>query len=491
MTHKNEAISKEQSLEIAEKQIKQSKNNFSVIVIGAGPAGLAAAIYTGREGVPTGIMAGKEPGGQLMGTTSIENYPGFQSIQGPQLMENMKKQAENLESVTILPYEVKEIIYEKDTNDMPFTIITDQGTFYAFSIIVATGSTINRLNIPGEEKYWGKSVSPCATCDGALYKNKNVIVVGGGDSACEAALSLTSHAETIYLCVRKDFLRASRIMANKVKQEKKIRILFNTEIVSLEGDAENITTIKAIDNKTNKTFSFNDEYETNISGIFVTIGHSLNTKLIENYITVDTEKGVVKCEGRSQKAHPEGIFVAGDLSSPEKQAITAAGSGAQAGMETNAFLLQKNIGYNFYEKNREYFFKACDTKQTQENPIQETIENKTTTSYKKVKTLSEYKQIKENEKGHYLLCITSQTCPPCKRLKNETFTSYLLQNDSLPIYVIAIENSEIKKEVEKESKKKITSIPTTFIMHEDQALATKVGFMNLKELEEWIKKNKR
>lgn len=298
---------------------------YDVIIIGSGPAGLTAAIYTTRADLKTLLIAGGKWGGQLMLTTLVENFPGFpEGIQGPDLMQNMRKQAEHFGTEFI-----DEDFVSADFSQKPFKITASNKTYEGKSVIIATGADTKWLDVPGEKEKIGRGVSSCAPCDAVFFRNKNVIVVGGGDSAMEEALVLTKFATSVTLVHRKEEFRASEIMQKRVKENPKVKILFNSEVIEVLGE-QNVTGVKIENNKTNT------QTEMPIDGVFVAIGHIPNTSQFKD-IDLD-EAGFVKVHDHFL-TNKEGVFVAGDVHDAHyKQAITAAGYGCSAALEAERWL---------------------------------------------------------------------------------------------------------------------------------------------------------
>jgi len=301
------------------------ENIYDVIIIGSGPAGLTSAIYTTRADLKTLVIAGGKWGGQLMLTTLVENFPGFpEGIQGPELMANMRKQAEKFGTEFL-----DEDFVSADFSKKPFVITASDKTFKTKSVIIATGADTKWLDVPGEAEKIGRGVSSCAPCDAVFFRNKDVIVVGGGDSAMEEAIVLTKFASSVTLVHRKDSFRASEIMQKRVKENPKIKIMFNSEIIEVLGE-NSVTGVKIKNNKDNSTS------EMPINGVFVAIGHMPNTKVFKD-IDLD-EAGFVKVHDHFL-TNKEGVFVAGDVhDSHYKQAITAAGYGCAAALEVERWL---------------------------------------------------------------------------------------------------------------------------------------------------------
>lgn len=304
---------------------------YDVIIIGSGPAGLTAAIYTTRANLKTLIIAGAKWGGQLQLTTLVENFPGFpEGIQGPELMSNMRKQAEHFGAEV-----VEEEFVSGDFSEAggPFTIKTGSNEYEGKSVIIATGADTKWLGVKGEMEMIGRGVSTCAPCDGPFFRNKKVIVVGGGDSAMEEAHVMTNYASEVILIHRSESFKASDIMVRRVKENPKIKMVLNTEIKEIVGD-QKVESVKLFNNKTN------EESDMAIDGVFVAIGHIPNTKVFQG-IDLD-ERGFVKVHEHFH-TNVEGVFVAGDVHDAEyKQAITAAGYGCSAALETEKWLNKMN-----------------------------------------------------------------------------------------------------------------------------------------------------
>lgn len=298
-----------------------------VVIIGSGPAGYTAAIYAARADMKPLIITGKEPGGQLMLTSDVENWPGeSDGVLGPELMEKLKKQAERF-GTTIMDGEVTSV----DFSSYPFSLKTDDETIEAASVIISTGAVAMWLGIPGEERLQGKGVSACATCDGFFFRDKKVVVIGGGDSAMEEATFLTKFASEVIVLVRRDELRASKIMQKRAMDNPKISFMWNTEANELLGK-EKVEGVRVVNNKTGEEETIEAE------GYFAAIGHKPNTEIFKDYLDLD-EKGYIKRQANSTKTTIEGVFAAGDVVDPYyRQAITAAGLGCMAALDAERWL---------------------------------------------------------------------------------------------------------------------------------------------------------
>ncbi|MFW0862690.1 MAG: thioredoxin-disulfide reductase [Candidatus Komeilibacteria bacterium] len=305
------------------------EDKYDVIILGSGPAGYSAGIYTTRAELKTLIVLGGEVGGQLTTTTDVENFPGFpEGIMGPELMMKMKEQAEKFGAVTVpeaaVSIEVK--------GDKEFIVKTDSNEYMGKSVIVATGASAKWLNIESEKKLRGHGVSACATCDGFFFKEKIVAVVGAGDAAMEEANFLTTFAKKVYVLVRKskEEMKASKIMQERAMENPKVEFIFNTEVKEVLGE-DKVVGVKTINNKTN------EEKDIDLDGLFIAIGHKPNTDFLKGVVKLDS-KGYLEVENNT-KTSVKGIFAGGDVADYRyRQAITAAGSGCMAALDVITYL---------------------------------------------------------------------------------------------------------------------------------------------------------
>lgn len=304
------------------------------LIIGSGPAGYTAAIYASRANLDPILYEGIQPGGQLTTTTEVENFPGYpEGTTGTALMEDLRKQAQRYGA------DVRSgIVTEVDLLASPKRVVVDGKTeLYTHTVIIATGASAKYLGIPDEEKYAGMGVSACATCDGFFYRNKVVAVVGGGDTACEEAIYLAGLAKKVYMIVRKDHLRASKVMQDRVFKNEKIEILFETNTLGLFGEngVEGAKLVKRKGESNESTF------EIAIDGFFLAIGHKPNTDIFAQQLRLDGVGYIVTQPGRTKTSIP-GVFAAGDVADPHyRQAITAAGTGCQAAIEAERYLAEQ------------------------------------------------------------------------------------------------------------------------------------------------------
>ncbi len=306
-------------------------NTTKLLIIGSGPAGYTAAIYAGRANLSPTLLEGPQPGGQLTITTEVENFPGFpDGVDAGELMDSMRRQAERF-GTTMLP----NVATSVDLGVRPFRITLDDGSQWeADSLIIATGASAKYLGLADEQTYMGKGVSACATCDGFFYRKKVVAVVGGGDTACEEANYLAGLAQKVYLIVRKPFLRASKIMQERVFSNEKIEVLFETNTLGLYGEDG----VEGAHLVYRKGESDERRYDLPIDGFFLAIGHHPNSELFTPWLQTDAE-GYLLSEGDSPRTSIPGVYVAGDVADPRyRQAVIAAGSGAKAAMEAEKYL---------------------------------------------------------------------------------------------------------------------------------------------------------
>lgn len=306
------------------------------LIIGSGPAGYTAAIYTGRANISPVLYEGLQAGGQLTTTTEVENFPGFpEGVTGPQLMENMRSQAMKFGADIRMG-----IVTKVDFNQRPFKIeIDEEKELLADTVIIATGASAKYLGLDDEKKYAGMGVSACATCDGFFYRNKTVAVVGGGDTACEEATYLAGLAQKVYLLVRKPYLRASKIMQDRVMGNAKIEVLFEHNAVGLYGDngVEGVHVVRR------KGEADETRYDLPIDGFFLAIGHRPNTEVFAPFIDCD-ETGYIITKDGTPRTNVAGVFAAGDVADTQyRQAVTAAGSGCKAAIEVERYLVENGL----------------------------------------------------------------------------------------------------------------------------------------------------
>ena len=308
-----------------------ANNTTQCLIIGSGPAGYTAAIYASRAALNPILYEGLQPGGQLTTTTVIENFPGYpEGVDANQLMAAMREQAVNL-GADVRPGYVTAV----DLSQRPFRVTVDESeTILAETLIIATGATAKYLGLPSEDKYRGLGVSACATCDGFFYRGKDVAVVGGGDTACEEATYLAHLCRKVYMIVRRNVLRASKAMQERVMNTENIEILWECQTQEVLGDANGVTGVRLV-RKSGEVF------EKPLDGFFLAIGHHPQSDLFKPWIDTD-ENGYILTDGKSSRTNLEGVFAAGDVQDPQyRQAIAAAGSGCRAALDAERYILSK------------------------------------------------------------------------------------------------------------------------------------------------------
>lgn len=308
-----------------------TENTTRCLIIGSGPAGYTAAIYASRANLSPVLYEGIQPGGQLTITTEVENFPGYpEGITGPKLMEDLRKQAQRFGA------DIRRgMVTSVDFGVRPLQVTIDDGMVIAAdSVIIATGATARFLGLPDETKYSGMGVSACATCDGFFYRNRTVAVVGGGDTACEEALYLSNIAKKVYMIVRKPYLRASKVMQQRVLGKENVEVLFNTNTEGLFGEEflEGAHLVEHLGTEQER------RYDILIDGFFLAIGHKPNTDVFRPWVEVD-EAGYIKLQGITSQTNVPGVFAAGDVADPHyRQAVVAAGMGCRAALDAERYL---------------------------------------------------------------------------------------------------------------------------------------------------------
>lgn len=305
---------------------------FNVVIVGSGPAGLTAALYAARANLAPLVLEGPEPGGQLMQTTDVENFPGYpEGVLGPKMMEDFRNQATRFGAdcrygtVTAIDFE-----------NRPYRLtVNDEFDIHAKTIIISTGASAKWLELESEQKLRGKGVSACATCDGAFFRNEHVVVVGGGDTAMEEAIYLTRFADKVTVIHRRDELRASKVMQDRAFSNEKIGFIWDSELIEVMGE-QLVQGVKVRNRKTGEVTTLSD-----VTGVFVAIGHKPNTDLFKGVLTMD-DVGYIITKGQSTQTDLPGIFACGDVMDPiYRQAVTAAGTGCKAAIDAERFLVEE------------------------------------------------------------------------------------------------------------------------------------------------------
>ncbi len=298
-----------------------------LVIIGSGPAGSSAAVYGGLLGMPTTVISGFSKGGQLMGTSYIENYPGVKRIEGPALMQIMHEQAQSFKAEFI-----EDEIESVDFKQWPFVLHGVLGDYKALAVVVTTGATPKKLGVEGEDQYWGRGVSSCAKCDARFFEEKDVVVVGGGDAAVEEAIQLAPHVKSITILVRSNRMRAVNHMQEKLDGYPSVKVVYNKIVQEVVGDGKKVVGVRVVDAMTGKNELVSAE------GVFLAIGHHSNTDLFQGQLEL-RNSGHIALESRSQATSVIGVYAAGDVEDDLcRQAIVAAGHGAQAAIEAGNWL---------------------------------------------------------------------------------------------------------------------------------------------------------
>nr|XP_043609154.1 thioredoxin reductase NTRC-like isoform X2 [Erigeron canadensis] len=445
----------------------------NVVIIGSGPAGYTAAIYAARANLKPvvfeGYQIGGVPGGQLMTTTEVENFPGFpEGITGPDLMERMRNQAERW-GAELFQEDVEFI----DTNSRPFTVQSTDRKVKCHSIIVATGATARRLNLPREEEFWSRGISACAICDGAspLFKGQVLAVVGGGDTATEEAIYLTKYARHVHLLVRRDQMRASKAMQDRVHDNPNITVHYNTETLDVVSNTKGqMSGIKI------KKHDTGEESVLEAKGLFYGIGHSPNSQLLEGQVDLDSA-GYILVEDGNAKTSVEGVFAAGDVQDHEwRQAITAAGSGCIAALSVERYLVSNDLLIEFHQPHTEEVKKELTPRDVQEG-FDITI----------TKHRGQYALRKLYHESPRLICVlyTSPTCGPCRTLK--PILGKVIDEFDQNVHFVEI---DIEEDPEVAEAANIMGTPCVQFFKNKEMIRSVSGVKMKKEYREFINANK-
>jgi thioredoxin reductase (NADPH) len=377
---------------ITKQYLLQTENIVPVVILGSGPAGLSAAIYAARAKRHAVVLHGDKPGGLLTETTWVENWPGSEKILGPDLIEQMKKHAQEF-GVQFL-YDTVESV---DFSHWPFAIKTQDGlVMYALTLIIATGAAPKRLGIVGEEQYWGAGVTSCAVCDAPFYKDKNVIVVGGGDAAIEESIQLASYAKKVTILVRGDHMRAAGRMQDLVKNNKKIGIEYNKIVSEILGDGDRVTGVRVVD------VALGSNSIVPVDGIFLAIGHKPNTDLFKEKLNINKD-GYILIKSPSQQTSLEGVFAAGDVEDfTYRQAGVASGSGIRAALDADRFLAKHGFTDDMaIELNDKLFFPP---------------KSYTDRTIRIVNALGDFQEAIAEETVPVMVDFYAEYCPPCMQM---------------------------------------------------------------------------
>lgn len=449
---------KKHEVELNLDQAMQSENVVPVAIIGSGPAGLSAALYIARAGMKAFLFAGPTPCGQLTQTTFIENWPGREKVLGIDLMHDVKHQAELFGACII-----SDTITYVDFSTWPFAMKTEEGReFKALSVILATGAHPKTLSIPGERKYWGKGVTTCAVCDAPFFVDKEVVVVGGGDTAAEEAFELAPYAKKVTVLVRGNAMRASVSMQKRMLESDNIEIQYNKELKAVYGNDEHVTSIDIYDSKLNKLEN------RPMDGVFLAIGHTPNSEIFKKDLKVD-DLGYLVMKGRSQAASVPGVFAAGELQDPTyRQAAVAAGEGIKAALDAASFLY--SVGFNTkvghaLEKN---FF---ETFSDEKIDLQEII------------TLKDFEKHVIKQKGLVVIDFYSKSCPGCVQMLPSLESLAIHMKEKVSIVKCNIFNAlDVRRELKHNLGLPVKTVPTIFIFKDGKFLARSSNLMSKKEL---------
>ncbi|GMN54688.1 hypothetical protein TIFTF001_023815 [Ficus carica] len=450
-----------------------AKGVENLVIIGSGPAGYTAAIYAARANLKPvvfeGYQVGGVPGGQLMTTTEVENFPGFpDGITGPDLMDRMRRQAERW-GAELFQEDVESI----DVKNSPFTIQSSEREVKSHSLIFATGATAKRLGLPREDEFWSRGISACAICDGAspLFKGQVLAVVGGGDTAAEEAIYLTKYARHVHLLVRKDQLRASKAMQDRVFNNHNITVHFNTETVDVVSNLKSQMSgilVRKVDT--------GEESVLEAKGLFYGIGHSPNSQLLKGQVELDSS-GYVLVEEGSAKTSVEGVFAAGDIQDHEwRQAVTAAGSGCIAALSVERYLVSKDLLIEFHQPQTEEV-----KKELTDRDVQEGFDISLT------KHRGQYALRKLYHESPRLICVlyTAPTCGPCRTLK--PILSKVIDEFDQNVHFVEI---DIEEDPEIAEAAGIMGSPCVQFFKNKEMLRTVSGVKMKSEYKEFIESNK-
>jgi thioredoxin reductase (NADPH) len=449
---------KNQLLHLDLDQAVKLENVVPVAIIGSGPSGLSAALYVARAGMKAFVFAGPTPCGQLTQTTFIENWPGREKVLGIDLMNDIKHQAESFGACII-----SDSIISADFSTWPFSLKTEEGReFKALSVILATGAHPKVLSVPGEKKFWGKGVTTCAVCDAPFFIGKEVIVVGGGDSAAEQIFELAPYVKKVTMLVRGDSMRAAKLMQQRVLAYDNVQVEYNKQVRGIYGDDTGVKTIEIYDAKTEEVAT------RSIDGVFLAIGHTPNTQLFKKDLKLD-ELGYLMMQGRSQQTSMPGIFAAGEIQDKTyRQAAVASGEGIKAALDATSFLYE--LGYN------------AKIGQALEDNFFETFSDEHI-ELQEINRLTEFNKHVIDQPGLVVVDFYSKICPGCIRMlpSLESLAHHL--KNKINIVKCNVNNSiEILKELQWNRGLQVKSVPAIFIFKDGKFIARTNEILSKKEL---------
>ena len=439
-------------------QALKLENVVPVAIIGSGPAGLSAALYIARAGMKAFVFAGPTPCGQLTQTTFIENWPGREKVLGIDLMNDVKHQAEFFGACII-----NDSVVSADFSKWPFSLKTEEGReFKALSIILATGAHPKILSVPGEKKFWGKGVTTCAVCDAPFFIGKEVMIVGGGDSAAEQVFELAPYVKKITLLVRGESMRAAKLMQQRVLAYDNVEIEYSKQIRGIYGDDEGVKTVEVHDIKTDEVVS------RSVDGVFLAIGHTPNSQMFKKDLQVD-DLGYLVMQGRSQQTSVPGVFAAGEIQDREyRQAAVAAGEGIKAALDATSFLYELGFNSKIGQILENNFFESFSDEHLELPEISRIVD---------------FNKYVLGEQGLVIIDFYSKTCPGCIRMlpSLESLAHHL--KDKITIVKCNVNSSiEILKELKWNRGLQVKSVPAIFIFKDGKFLARTNSIMSKKEL---------
>lgn len=445
--------------------VVKQENIVPVAIIGSGPAGLSAALYVSRAGMKSFVFAGPMPCGQLTQTTFIENWPGRERVLGTTLMEDIKKQAISFGAMII-----QDSIIKIDIKNWPFSIQTEEGRFFkALTVIIATGATPKVLHVPGEKEHWGNGVTTCAICDAPFYKDREVVISGGGDSAAEMVFELAPYVKKVTILVRKDRMRAAIAMQERIKTYSNAYIEYNKEITAIYGNQDGVEAIDVYDNVTKKS------ERRAVDGVFLAIGHVPNSAMIKDQVPLD-EHGYIKMKDRSQESLVEGVFAAGEIQDPEyRQAIVAAGEGVKAALDATEFLYSIGFNVEVGHKLDQQFFESFSDEKVE---IKELLQN------------DELYEHVIHAKGIVLLDFYATTCPACVKMIPVLESIAHKFHDRLQVFKVNYNEARrtIFKELWKKHDIQVKKLPALLVFKDGKLLDMTYQIMSRKELSVYLKK---
>ncbi|MBN1549569.1 FAD-dependent oxidoreductase [Candidatus Babeliales bacterium] len=440
--------------------IKSHKQVVDVLIIGSGPAGLSAALYTARSRMHTLIIAGDKPGGQLTETTYVENWPGSEKQLGRSIMSSLENQARRFGAEIL-----QDSVVGADFSKWPYTVQTEDGhTINALSVIITTGAHSVTLGIPGEKEYWGRGVAVCAICDAPFYKKKDAIVIGGGDSAIEKALQLAAFARHVTILVRKTSMRAAPVMQERLdKISGKIDVLYNYDVQRIIGDGDQVTGVEVRNNKTGEVKTLETD------GVFLAIGHKPNTDLFKGQLPM-TPQGHIHVQGRSQATLVPGVFAAGEVEDDVyRQAGVAAGDGIKAGLDAVNFLNEIGLNQQFADEldNRGVYFDAFESE-----PDALTL----------LSSMSEFaKHVEGMSKGIAVVDFYAEYCPSCMMML--PIFSSVSKRYSDDVHFFKVDADQAKDIVRYLN---VPKVPALLLYKDGKLVAKEMKTMSRQELSQWI-----